>query len=239
MDNLRQQITSLLLENREKMGGSWPWLAGFKGKQADKKSANKFLLGSILDYQIPAQTAWSNARRLAEDILGDPEDLWRSIVSIPKEIWMSRFKLYSLHRFPQAHERVWRIGEEIVKKYDGDARRIWNGIPPTDVLERLNALKVGEQIARMIVGALIDTQQIVGAGDVKADIHVRRVLGRLLTGTMLKPREAVELTRAMYPQNPWLLDDPLYQIGKHFCHASVPTCNKCYLSTHCAFRNRQ
>jgi len=71
---------------------------------------------------------------------------------------------------------------------------------PTGVLEQLNALKVGEQIARMVVGALIDTQQIVGSGDVKADIHVRRVLGRLLMGRMLNPGEALEMTREMNPQ---------------------------------------
>ncbi|MFH1704149.1 MAG: hypothetical protein ABIB41_12140 [Nitrospirota bacterium] len=239
MNDFLQSITKLLLDNREKMGGSWAWLGGFKGKQASKKSANKFFLGSILDYQIPAHAAWANARRFSEDILGDPEDLWHNIINIPKELWMSRFRQYSLHRFPQAHERVWRIGYEIVTKYDGDARTIWNGMSPTVVLERLNELKVGEQISRMVVGALCDTNQIQGSGDVKADIHVRRVLGRLLTGKLLTPKEALELTRKMNPENPWLLDDPLYQLGKHFCHASRPSCNNCYMHEKCTYKNNR
>ena len=41
---------------------------------------------------------------------------------------------------------------------------------------------VGPQLSRMTAGALHDTKQIVGPGELKADIHVRRVLGRVFTG---------------------------------------------------------
>lgn len=39
----------------------------------------------------------------------------------------------------------------------------------------------------MVVGALIDTAHLHGKGDVKADMHVRRVLGRLLNVTEFAP----------------------------------------------------
>jgi endonuclease III len=133
---------------------------------------------------------------------------------------------------------VWRIGNEIVAKYDGDARNIWKGQSPDVVLGRLLELRVGEQISRMIVGALIDTEQIKGSGDVKVDIHVRRVLGRVLRGegySVKEVRIVIEKTREMYPKNPWMLDKPLYELGNYTCKAANPDCQNCYLRKKCAY----
>jgi endonuclease III len=99
-------------------------------------------------------------------------------------------------------------------------------------------MKVGEQISRMIVGALCDTEQIQGSGDVKVDTHVRRVLGRVLRGspfTLSEAPIALEKTREMWRENPWLLDEPLYSLGKQFCYASNPDCDDCYLQKECTF----
>ncbi len=230
-----QRVASILLKNRQKIKGFWPWLGESIGKPIDKKRANKFLLGCILDYQINADIAWGNARRLAEDILADPDDLWQTITSVSKHEWMSKRKQYSLHRFPKAHERVWRIGKEIITRYDGDVRKIWMNKPLATVLERLNEIKVGEQISRMIVGALIDTKQIVGTGNVKVDRHVKRVIGRVIIGSQLSEQKTLEITQKMFPENPWLLDQPLYLIGKTFCFVSNPRCSKCYLKEECTF----
>ena len=87
----------------------------------------------------------------------------------------------------------------------------------------------------MIVGALIDTHKINGVGNVKADIHVCRVLGRALTGEGLTPGRATEITRRMYPQNPWFLDRPLFALGRQICVAGTPQCSKCYLRPACAY----
>jgi endonuclease III len=196
------------------------------------------LLGCILDYQMPAEIAWENARRVAEDIFGNPNDLWHQISGVPLSKWNMKWEEYKLHRYPKAHERVWRIGRYIVAHYGGDARNIWKGQPPDVVLDRLNQMKVGEQISRMIVGALCDTDQIQGSGDVKVDTHLRRVLGRVLRGSPFTPSEApivLEKTRVMWPENPWLLDEPLYSLGKEFCYASNPDCGYCYLQKECTF----
>lgn len=226
------RVTKLLLHN-DKSQGFWPWLE--QGK-VTKKEANKFFLGAILDYQIPADKAWENARRLTEDIFKDPEDLWGLIVSLSLEEWMKRFSDYSLHRFPKAHERVWRIGNDLVRSYNSDARNVWIGKSANEVIDCLNELKVGEQLARMIVGALIDTGQIEGVSDVKADIHVTRVLGRVFKGERFSPKEAVDYTRKMMPENPWTLDQPLFWLGKTLC-SSTPKCFECYLSKECMYYN--
>ena len=241
MDKRAQAVAQILLKNR---GGEdrdfWGWLK--PNQPASMRDANKFLLASILDYQIPAETAWGNARRLADHILGDPDKLWHKITSITLSEWVSKRKEYSLHRFPKGHERVWTIGRRIVQQYDGDARKIWDNQSIDATLYRLNDLGVGEQISRMVVGALIDTGQIEGKGDVKVDIHVRRVLGRAVQGREFPLQETgrvIDLTREMHPDNPWLLDRPLYLLGKRTCQAKEPKCTSCDLRVECAYYSKQ
>jgi len=227
--------TALLIKNDQEEGIYWYWLSDSKGKRLSKKSANKFLLACILDYQIPSEKAWENARQLAEDIFGDPSDLWNVIADFSEDEWEAKFKVFKLHRFPAAHKRVWRIGRDIVANYDGDARKIWAGASVTEVQERFDELHLGAQLGRMALGALLDTGHVRGCSDVKADVHVRRVLGRITVGRMLSADEAIELTRRMYPANPWLLDGQLYWLGKSVCFAREPDCDECLASKVCAF----
>jgi len=237
MDQARlARLAALLLEHRQEKPEFWVWL--HRGVVPTRIEANKFLLASILDYQVPSQRAWESARRLAEDILGNPDDVWRAITSVSLDQWMSHRLEYNLHRFPKAHERVWTIGRRIVQQYDGDARRIWEGQSIDAVLYRLSALQVGEQISRMIAGALLDTGLVEGTGQVKVDVHVRRVLGRAVQGREFHFDESVavtDLTQRMHPENPWLLDRPLFTLGTTICSARDPVCGTCYLSSECCY----
>ncbi|MEK7873428.1 MAG: hypothetical protein AAB502_06185, partial [Chloroflexota bacterium] len=155
-----------------------PWL---NQKPLSMKNANKFMVGAIIDYQIDADVAWDNARRLSEKILGDPARLWHHIVSAhTKDDWAAKWREFRIHRFPAAHNRIWRIGDEIVTRYNGDVRTIWQGESAKAVLEKLEGMRCGPEISRMIVGFLITYGHLEGIGDVKADRHVCRVLGRVL-----------------------------------------------------------
>jgi len=235
-------VSQLLLKNR---GGEtidfWYWLK--PNQTASKKDANKFILASILDYQMLSEVVWENARRLAEDVFNDPDNLWDKITSISLDEWRARRKEYSLHRFPKGHERVWTIGKRIVQQYEGDARKIWEGQSIESTLCRLNDLGVGEQISRMVVGGLFDTGQIKGKADVKVDRHVRRVLGRILQGREFSEGQidkVIGITREMYPDNPWLLDRPLYLLGKQLCTANLPKCSDCFMNPECThYKHRQ
>ena len=235
-------VKRILLSRRGQENASWPWLTEChnQNRLVDKIRANKFMLGAILDYQILSDTAWENARRLSEDVLGEPKHLWVAITGIEKGYWDSReaFDHYGLHRYPAAHRRVWRIGKDIVDCYSGDARRIWRSKTPPTVLKRLLQMQVGPEISRMIVGALIDTKQIEGQGDLKADMHVRRVLGRICSGEQTSAKEAHEIANRMVPNNSWELDDPLYWIGKKNCKKKSPLCNECDLIKVCTYAQR-
>lgn len=122
----------------------------------------------------------------------------------------------------------------MVEKYDGDARHIWSDRAAAgSVLDRLLDLGAGVQISRMIVRALKDVGVVVGASDVKADIHVRRVLGRSVEGTEITVDKAHEIARQMHPLDPSELDWPLLNVGKMWCRKTSPRCGECYLKALC------
>lgn len=233
-----QRVKRLLLSNlQEHPEGFWSWMSLLDGRPADKKSANKFMLACILDYQMRYQIVWENARRFAEDDLGDPNDLWDVITSTPQSEWETRahWKELSLHRFPAGHNRVWRIGRRIVEEYKGDARNIWRGQPANVVVKRLERIGVGPQLSRMTVGGLMDTNQIAGCGDMKADLHTTRVIGRVFDGAKVSEARAHRIAESMLPGDTWRLDFPLFQLGLRVCKAINPSCGECYLMPECSY----
>ena len=213
-------------------------MSDLNNQPADKKSANKFLLACILDYGMSYRIVWENARRFAEDDLGDPENLWEEITSIPQSEWESEdsWRKQKLHqRFPAAHNRVWRIGSWIVSDYQGDARNVWDGQCPDVVVKRLERIGAGPQIARVTVGGLIDTGQITGESSLKADLHTTKVLGRVFTGEKVSADHAHQIAESVLPGDTWQLDFPLFQLGLNVCKTRDPRCGECYLRDECRY----
>jgi hypothetical protein len=50
---------------------------------------------------IRADKAWQGARRLADELLGDPEDLCEEITKVILPEWNCKFTVYALDRFPR------------------------------------------------------------------------------------------------------------------------------------------
>jgi len=201
----------------------------------DKRTVDQYFLQCIVDYQVKTERAAKQVKRFIEEELGDPDDLWGTIAASTERQWISKFRLYKLHRFPQAHKRVWRIAKDLVQQYGGDPRRLWRGKTSQEVRYHFRALRLGDQISEMVLRDLIDNGQIQGTADVKADSHVRRVLGRIV-GSALSPAEAVALARQMHPANPCELDWPLWWLGKSGpCSISAPRCDSCYMRVHCTY----
>ena len=211
------------------------WLSDLNGRPADRKRANKFLLACILDYQMTVGVVWENARRFAEDDLGDPRDLWRAISAIPRWHTERVWRRYKLHRFPAAHDRVRRIALKVIEHYRGDAREIWMGQSACETQKRLKEIGVGPQLSRMTAGLLLDTKQIAGAAELKADIHVRRVLGRVFTGDIVSATAALDIADRVLPGGSWELDTPLFRLGKSLCRETDPNCGDCFLQAECKF----
>jgi tetratricopeptide (TPR) repeat protein len=229
-------ITKLLLENRPDTDTLfWGPLSNKNGQTLNKKDANAFLFFCIFDYQMSANYVWENCEKFIINALGDPDSLWDTIAAYSLNEWMQLSKKYSLHRFPHARERAYRIANDIVKQYNGDARNIWAEQPINIVRERIYDLVGGDAIPRMIMGALKDSGHVKGILDVKPDVHVKTVLGRIFTGRILSDDEATRLTRFMNPEDPWAIDAPLYLLGRDLCQKSKCYCDICYLQRECNF----
>lgn len=198
------------------------------------RAANKFFLSCTINFGRRADQSLEAARRLAEQRLGDPVNLWATIAALPIERWAQIYaRLRSVIGMQSRHTRIRRIGAVLASEYAGDARRLWQSATPPEVMRRLEQLQLGPKLSRMTVGALLDTGHLVGTGDVAPDTHVRRVLGRLVLGQKATAQEAVELARLVHPANPWLLDAPAFFHGIETCRAK-PHCLTCALQAVCA-----
>ncbi len=223
-------------EERPEVG--WPWLP--LDRPATKKEANKFMFGAIIDYQIPANRAWENARIFTEEILGDPDNLWNIITGKTEDWMIHTFTKHSLHRFVnKVPVRVLRIAHSIVEEYDGDARNIWKEQSSDEIVRRLRYIRAGNDISDMIRGALEDTGHIrEERGRIKADINTKRVLGRVFDGDgEISVTRAQELASQIEPDNPWKIDRPLYYHGLDVCTKQDPGCNNCKLSNECRYNS--
>ena len=218
MTNDLKQIADRLLKDRVEPGvgkADFGDISHLEGGECPKGIANRFLMCCLLDWQMRADEAWKKGEQLVKQLgeeSGDPdaEKVWATISSsFSKEEWDSKYEhFHKPHRFRKGYTRLWGIANDICARYEGDARNIWLRRSPFDALLHLWALGAGDQISQMIVGALRDCGQITGdSGDVKADRHVRRVLGRAVYGEEIRGTDAakvIQLTRNL-SADPWKL----------------------------------
>jgi hypothetical protein len=215
-------------------------IEGYSDKELPVETANLFLLRCLIDYQCNSTDAWRRGEDYFNKILSSDQqrEIWKTICETSQEEWNSEanFQKCNLHRWHRAHNRLWPIADCICRYFEGDARSIWKeGSTTFDVLCRLQYIGAGEQLSRMIVGALKDCGQISGRGDVKADIHVCRVLGRVFYGEEAMPGAALKLARDLFPDDPWQLDGPLWNLGQNNCSDKSPQCAGCYLNSNCTY----
>jgi hypothetical protein len=112
-------------------------------------------------------------------LISETEVARASLPSLPKPKPQERVEIQiaGIHAppFPQrnGHNRLWKIARRICDQYQGDARNIWEGRDSRSVLEALWELGAGDQMSRMIVGALRDCGLMVGVtSDVKGNVYV-------------------------------------------------------------------
>ena len=127
-------------------------------------------------------------RRLATPSCGGLRLLARQTGTRPSHMWPNRAAGY-----------VWKMAHIIRDRYGGDARKIWEGQPTSQILQRLTDATFGPELSHMVDGALRDTGQVEGKGRLKADLNVTRVLGRVFTGSKAAPDEAHDIADIMEP----------------------------------------
>ena len=244
-----QEIAKCLLEKRDNKEFWFGIEKRLKGETNKKTEYNRFFFIAIMDRQMKAEKVVINADNLINNYLynsenlHNSENLWAAIRNTNRETWNKWWKKGKFHRFRNRVCDEQYENADIMKCYDDDARKIWEGCKnASELKKRLQRFRgVGLAITNMIIGGLFDLKQIDPKQidpkemDVKPDVHVRRVLGRVFTGKEFTREKAAEKAGQMHPENPWKLDRSIFTLGRNYCHAKKPKCEDCYLKTHCKY----
>jgi hypothetical protein len=216
----------------------WHWLSGVSPGDLTMQDANAFLCACILEFRSGKTDVWDNAAYLVTEILDNPENLWQAIVSHSPKGWEDQFWEYDLHPDKAVYLRLREIACLMIRYYHGDARQIWCDYldHPLEVFKRLKVLGVPRSTACLVIGALKDEGYLEGAFDIVGDVVDSRVLGRIACGegSGLSSYQARILGRMISPQDPWILDRPLYVLGMSCC-APGPRCRVCPARQGCLY----
>ncbi|NOZ25403.1 MAG: iron-sulfur cluster loop [Nitrospirae bacterium] len=198
-----------------------------------------FVLGCVMDRQIKAERAWLIPYLISQKIGGfsmkrlcalSAEDV-RRLMSEPEP----------LHRFvDRMAVNFYSAVQRIALVYDSNAASIWLDKPSSaEVVYRfLEFDGVGPKIASMGANILAREFKIPFADyysiDISADIHIRRVFGRVgLCAAEATVEQVVYKARALYPDFPGMMDLPCWEIGRNWCKSRGPECSECYMNDLC------
>src|SRR5262245_1144242 len=127
----------------------------------------------------------------------------------------------------------------VVEQYGGDTRRIWNDVPAARYLqERLEHFDgIGQKKAAMAVLILerdfgFRISKMSGS-EVAYDIHIRRTMLRTGLAERDDRQHMIDVARALNPDHPGLLDNPLWSIGSKWCRPTRPRCAECEITSVC------
>jgi len=199
-----------------------------------------FLLAASVDRGMAAETAWRLPARLRA-VLGhlDPEQ----IAAMTQEQMLGALKLIDgrPRYVTDAARTIVELARQVTNDHGGDVRRIWRSKSPDAIKAQLQRIHgVGPGIAAMVVLLLNALEQLdlseadYRQMDPKPDVHVRRVFGRLgLTAGFVSDNDVIAAARRLHPRFPGQLDAPAWHVGRNWCHADRPDCNKCPIRVVC------
>ena len=150
-----------------------------------------------------------------------------------KLTWKPRY----INDAPRTIKDLTRI---VCDEYGGDASLLWKGKHIAEVKRTFQSIHgVGEGISNMAVLLIKEAFSIRFDDldkphmDIKPDVHTMRVLYRLGVTSSQTTWEAIEGARRINPEYPGAIDGALWWIGRNYCHALNPECEKCYVEKVC------
>jgi hypothetical protein len=198
-----------------------------------------FVLGCVMDRQIKAEKARIIPYRFKQKLRNFEMNTLTSLSEGDVRRLMA--KPEPLHRFVDDMSTFFFSGvRRIAGQYQSDASKIWNDTPSSaDVVYRfLEFDGIGPKIASMAANVLARDFKVPFRDyysiDISADVHVRRVFGRLgLASPDATVEQLIFRARALHPQFPGLLDFPSWEIGRNWCRPHKPQCRSCYMKSGC------
>ena len=196
-----------------------------------------FLVGVICDQGILAERAWAIPYLLAQRIgTLNPVQLIRRRT----DVHAAFAEPPKLHRFTnQIAAWVVDAAEIVAGTYAGDASEIWAHTPTAAALRaRLDDFPgIGQKKAAMAVEILERTRHVeladLSGSDVAYDVHLRRVFLRTGLAERDDVNHMVAAARTLHPERPGEMDNPVWDIGRGWCHRRNPNCATCPLVMVC------
>lgn len=197
-----------------------------------------FVLGCVMNRNIRATRAFSIPYRISKEIGGAE---FHTFLELNLATTEGYFREKGLHRYGEKmagpfYHAVQRIHDQ----YGDDASNIWRGNPSsaTIVYRFLQFEGVGPKIATMTANILARDYKVPMSDhysiDISVDSHVNRVFKRLgLVAEAAGRDEIIYRARALNPDYPGVLDLPVWDIGRKWCHPRNPECASCYLAKYC------
>jgi hypothetical protein len=201
--------------------------------------SHAFVLGCLMDRQIPAERAWVIPYKISQLLDGDFS--METLCSKPKEWYENAFKENNLHRFNGQMAEIFYLGvHRIQNQYGGVASRIWSDAPGSEtLLNRFMEFKgAGMAVSRMAVDLLYRLYKVPMADASVLDVSPSLPLMTVFKRYGLIPKgageeDAVEAARRLYPKYPGIFDEPCWSVGSEFCHSDAPDCKGCPFSNQC------
>jgi uncharacterized HhH-GPD family protein len=196
-----------------------------------------FLVAVVCDQGILAERAWAIPYLLAQR-LGtlDPAQLGRRRADVQAAF----AEPPKLHRFVnQVSGWIVDAADIVTERYEGDASAIWEKTPTAaDLRARFDEFPgIGQKKAAMAVEILERTRHVeladLSGSDVAYDVHLRRVFLRTGLAKYDDVDHMVAVARSLHPERPGELDNPVWDIGRGWCHARNPDCSACPLVAVC------
>lgn len=205
-----------------------------------KNYPHAYVLACIMDRQIKAERAWLIPYEISCRL--DGEFSMETLSNLTQREINSLMKNPKpLHRFVDKMSGYFHLGiQRIEEYYGGDASRIWKDNPSSaEVVYRfLEFDGVGPKIATMATNILARNFKVQFSDyfsiDISADVHVRRVFGRLgLSPVNATLDQVIYRARALNPTFPGIIDFPCWEIGRNWCKPKNPECSNCYMDEIC------
>lgn len=200
-----------------------------------------FVLACIMDRQIKAERAWIIPYKFMEK-LGDFSMLTLRSLSLD-EVRDLMSKPEPLHRFVDSMAQFFYSGiNRITSNYNDDASKIWSNTPSSAavIYRFLEFDGVGPKIASMATNILARDFKVPFSDyfsiDISADVHVRRVFGRLgLTSKDATIEQLIYRARSLHPEFPGLMDLAAWEIGRNWCRPKKADCQSCFMKDLCLY----
>jgi len=203
------------------------------------KNPFAFALAAALDRGTRAEIIWTIPYYLQKEI-GELKPAFfvdEDINEIKKIIQKLPIKPRYVNDAPRT---IKELSEIVVNEFNGDASKIWKNKSAEEVKTTFQRVHgVGPGISSMIVLLLercfgihfndLDHRNM----NVKPDIHIIRVFGRLGFISQPNEKEVLEAARKFNPEYPGAIDAPVWVIGRKWCTADTPQCIHCPVNEVC------